>query len=153
LNTADDEENPQRFLDAAPPDQRAVAVPVGIELELSKMEPEERAEFEEEMGLEGYDREALIRTLMDVSHQMLFFTANEKEVRSWMIAKGAPAVDAADGIHTDLARGFIRAETMASDDLLRLGSEREVKAAGLMRQEPKDYVVKDGDILHIKFSV
>ena len=153
LNTADDEEHPQRFLDAAPPDQRAVAVPVGIELELSKMEPEERAEFEEEMGLEGYDREALIRTLMDVSHQMLFFTASEKEVRSWMIAKGAPAVDAADGIHTDLARGFIRAETMASDDLLRLGSEREVKAAGLMRQEPKDYVVKDGDILHIKFSV
>jgi GTP-binding protein YchF len=153
VNTADDEENPQRFLDAAPARQRAVAVPVGIELELSKMTSEERAEFEEEMGLEGYDRDSLIRTLMEVSGQMLFFTASEKEARAWMTAKGATAVQCAGDVHTDLARGFIRAETMTCNDLERLGSEREVKAAGLMRQEPRDYVVQDGDILHVKFSV
>jgi GTP-binding protein YchF len=153
VNTADDEDNPQRFLDAAPPEHPAVAVPVGIELELARMTPEDRKEFEEEMGLTGYDRGSLLRKLMDASGQMLFFTASEKEVRSWMITKGTTAVEAAGGIHSDLARGFIRAETMACDDLIRLGSEREIKAAGLMRQEPKDYVIKDGDVVHIKFNV
>ena len=63
------------------------------------------------------------------------------------------AVEAADGIHTDLARGFVRAETMQCDDLFRLGSEREVKAANLMRREPKDYVIQNGDILHILSNV
>lgn len=153
INSADDEENPQRFVDAAPSGQEAEAVPVGLELELSKMTPEDRAEFEEEMGLKGHDRDSLIRKLMKASGQILFFTGSEKEARSWMIRKGMTAVEAAGVIHTDLARGFIRGETMASADFIRLGSEREVKAAGLMRQEPKDYVVQDGDILHVKFSV
>jgi ribosome-binding ATPase YchF (GTP1/OBG family) len=84
---------------------------------------------------------------------MIFFTAGEKEVRSWMIPKGTTAVEAAGAIHTDLARGFIRAEVMTCADLMRLGSEREVKAHHLLRQEPKDYVVKDDDILFIRFSV
>jgi ribosome-binding ATPase YchF (GTP1/OBG family) len=105
------------------------------------------------MGLVTSDRDHLIRTLMDVSGQMIFFTAGEKEVRTWMMPKGGTAVDAAAGIHTDLARGFIRAEIMTVSDLVRLGSEREVKAQHLVRQEPKDYVVKDDDILYIRFSV
>jgi ribosome-binding ATPase YchF (GTP1/OBG family) len=84
---------------------------------------------------------------------MTFFTAGEKEVRTWILRQGGTAVEATDGIHTDLARGFIRAETMTVADLVRLGSEREVKAQHLMRQEPKDYVVKDDDILMIRFSV
>ena len=83
---------------------------------------------------------------------MLFFTAGDKEVRTWLIPKGATAHDAAGGIHTDLARGFVRAETMNCDDLFRLGSEREVKARNLMRKEHKDYVIQDGDILHILSS-
>ena len=70
-----------------------------------------------------------------------------------MLHKGGTALEAAANIHTDLARGFIRAETMRCDDLIRLGSEREIKAHNLMRSEPKDYVVQDGDILHIRFSV
>jgi ribosome-binding ATPase YchF (GTP1/OBG family) len=89
---------------------------------------------------------------MDVSGQMLFFTAGEKEVRTWMLRQGGTAVEAAAGIHTDLAKGFIRAETMSIADLVRLGSEREIKAAGLMRQEPKDYVIRDGDIITIKHN-
>jgi ribosome-binding ATPase YchF (GTP1/OBG family) len=153
VNTADDEEDPGRFLENAPDDVPMVAVPAGLELELARMSPEDRAEFEAEMGVGGTDRDALIRSIMNASGQMLFFTAGEKEVRSWMITQGATALDAAAGIHTDLARGFIRAETIRCEDLLRLGSEREVKAAGLMRSEPKDYVIQDGDMLHIRFSV
>ena len=84
---------------------------------------------------------------------MLYFTAGEKEVRTWMLRQGGSALEAAANIHTDLARGFIRAETMQCADLIRVGSEREIKAQGLVRQEPKDYVIQDGDILNIRFSV
>jgi ribosome-binding ATPase YchF (GTP1/OBG family) len=128
-------------------------VPVGLEAELAQMEPAEAAAFREELGAKSFDRDALLLQIMNASGQMLFFTAGEKEVRTWLFHQGGTAVEAADGIHSDLARGFIRAETMSCDDIIRLKSEREVKAAGLMRNEPKDYVVKDGDIINIKFSV
>jgi len=153
VNTADEEPNPARFQEGLPPGQRLVAVPVGLELELARMSPEDRAEFEREMGLAPSQRDDLLRTILDVSGQMLYFTAGEKEVRTWLLPRGGTALEAADNIHSDLARGFIRAEVMQCDDLIRLGSEREVKAHHLMRQEPKDYVVRDGDILHIRFSV
>jgi ribosome-binding ATPase YchF (GTP1/OBG family) len=153
LNTADDETNPKPLLDKMPAGVVAVAAPIGLELELSKMSPEDRAEFQKEMGVGGTDRDQLIRTIMDQSGQMVFFTAGEKEVRTWMFPKGGTAVEAAGGIHTDLARGFIRAEVMTCRDLVKLGSEREVKANRLVRQEPKDYVVQDDDILTIHFSV
>jgi ribosome-binding ATPase YchF (GTP1/OBG family) len=83
---------------------------------------------------------------------MLFFTAGDKEVRTWMTSRGATAVDAAGEIHTDLARGFIRAEVMACDDLIRLGSEREIKAQNLLRHEHKDYVIREGEILLIRHN-
>ena len=132
---------------------RAVAVPAGLELELSRMSEEDRAAFRAEMGIGQFDRDALLRTLLDASQQMLYFTAGEKEVRTWMLRQGGTALEAAANIHTDLARGFIRAEVMRAGDLARLGSEREIKAAGLVRQEPKDYVIQDDDILNIRFSV
>ncbi len=153
VNTADDEDNPERFRACAPEDIPVFPVPAGLELELSRMSPEERAEFEEEMGVGGTDRSHLIRTMLDASGQRLFFTAGEKEVRTWLLPKGGTALEAAAGIHTDLARGFIRAEVMTCADLVRLGSEREVKAHHLVRQEAKDYVVQDDDILLIRFSV
>jgi hypothetical protein len=153
VNTADDEDDPGRFRASLPAGIPVVAVPAGLELELARMSPEDRAEFEREMGVGGTDRDALIRTMMDTSGQMLFFTAGDKEVRSWILPKGGTAVEAAGNIHTDLARGFIRAEVMTVSDLVRLGSEREVKAHHLVRQEPKDYVVQDDDILLIRFSV
>ena len=130
-----------------------MAVPAGLELELSKMSPEDRAEFEKEMNLVGTDRDHLVRTLLKTSGQTTFFTAGEPEVRTWLLREGGTALEAADGIHSDLARGFIRAEVMTVTDLVRLGSEREIKANHLIRQEPKDYVVKDDDILLIRFSV
>jgi ribosome-binding ATPase YchF (GTP1/OBG family) len=153
VNTADDEPQPDRFTSRSTSAIPVFAVPIGLEAELARMSPSEQAEFRAEMGVESYDRDGLIRAIMQQSGQMLFFTAGEKEVRSWLIPQGATAVEAADSIHSDLARGFIRAEVMNCADLIRLGSERQVKANNLMRQEPKDYVIQDGDILNIRFSV
>jgi ribosome-binding ATPase YchF (GTP1/OBG family) len=153
LNVADDNTNPAALLDKLPAGTHAIAAPIGLELELERMPPDERAAFKEEMGIQCFDRDGLLRKILEVSGQMLYFTAGEKEVRTWMLRKGGTALEAAANIHTDLARGFIRAETMSVADLVRTGSEREIKAAGLVRQEPKDYVIQEGDILNIKFSV
>jgi ribosome-binding ATPase YchF (GTP1/OBG family) len=153
VNTADDEERPERFTSLSTGEVPVLAVPAGLEWELSRMSPEERKEFEEEMGAGGTDRDAIIRKLLDVSGQMTFYTCGDKEVRTWLLPRESTALEAADSIHSDLARGFIRAEVIKADDLLRLGSEREVKAHGLMRPEPKDYVVQDDDIVFIRFSV
>jgi len=153
VNTTDDEENPERFTKEATPERPYLTVGAGIELELAGMEPEERDEFVKEMGIVRTDRDTVLEALLKISGQKLFFTAGEKEVRSWLIRVGGTALEAAAGIHTDLARGFIRAEVMTVADLVRLGSEREVKAAKLVRQEPKDYVVGDDDTLFIKFNV
>lgn len=142
----------------APPDpaalglsagEKSLSAPLGLELELARMDEADRAEFEKDLDIRTPRRDEFLRTMMAASGQFVFFTAGEKEVRTWLLAIGGTAVDAADGIHTDLARGFIRAEVMTCDDLIRLGGEREIKAANLMRREPKDYVVKDGDILLI----
>jgi hypothetical protein len=122
-------------------------------MELAKMNPEDRAEFEAEMGVGGADRGGLVRKIMEVSGQRLFLTAGEKEVRTWMLRAGGTALEAAASIHTDLARGFIRAEVMNCADLVRFGNERDVKAKHLVRQEPKDYVIQDDDVLLIRFSV
>ncbi len=153
INAADDDMKLDRFGKALPDGTPVLAVRVGLERELTRMTPEDRAAFEAEMGLSGSRRDEVLRTIMEVSGQMLYFTAGEKEVRTWMLRKGGTALEAAGNIHTDLARGFIRAEVMTCTDLMRLGSEREIKAQNLNRQEPKDYVVRDGDILNIKFSV
>jgi ribosome-binding ATPase YchF (GTP1/OBG family) len=150
----DDLQDPDEAIQNAKVDQSAgnvevVAFSVSLQLELNSMNEKEREEFCGEMGVMQYDRDQLIQKIMATSGQMLFFTAGEKEVRTWMIPKGATAVDAAGSIHTDLANGFVRAETMTCVDLFRLGSERETKAHNLMRKEHKEYVIQDGDILYI----
>lgn len=150
FNTADDQPHPERFTTMDTPETPVLTVPADVELELSKMPPEDRAEFEREMGVGGTDRDAIIRKLLQASGQRLFLTAGEKEVRTWLLHQGGTAVEAAASIHTDLAHSFIRAEVTSYNDLMRLGSEREVKAHHLVRQEPKDYVIQDDDILYIK---
>ena len=151
FNIADDQ-SPEDYAGKIPAGMQGVAVSLSLQRELSLLNAEERASFCAEMGVAIFDRDALLRQIMDASGQMLFFTAGEKEVRTWMIHKGGTAVDAAGGIHTDLAKGFIRAEVMTCADLIRLGSEREIKAHNLMRQEHKDYVIQDGDILLIRHN-
>ena len=152
VNAADDDTQLDRFQSKSASAIPIVPIPLRLQLELSNTDAEEREAFCQEMGVTVFDRDALMRQIMTVSGQMLFFTAGEKEVRTWMIHQGGTAVEAAGGIHTDLARGFIRAEVMTCQDLIRLGSEREIKAHNLMRKEHKEYVIQDGDILLIQHN-
>jgi len=153
VNTADDESHAERFTALSTEELPILAAPLGLELELSRMSAEDRAEFEREMGLTATNRDHLIHLFLRVSSYMTFFTVSEKEVRAWLFRRGGTALDAAETIHSDMARGFIRAEVMTVADLVRLGSERELKAQHLLRQEPKDYLVQEDDILFIRFSV
>src|SRR5690606_8733425 len=114
---------------------------------------EDRELFASEMGLGESSRVRLLRAIFEVTDQITFYTSDEKEVRAWLLRRGSTALDAAGTIHTDLARGFIRAEVMQADDLVRLGSEREVKAANLHHLVGKEYIVRDGDEIVIRFSV
>jgi GTP-binding protein YchF len=128
------------------------ALSARIEMELGELEPDEAAVFMEELGIaeSGLDR------VIGLSYRLLglvsFLTAGPDEVRAWPIVDGSSAVDAAGVIHTDLARGFIRAETVAYEDLLELGSMAEAKKAGRLRSEGKTYRVRDGDVIEILFS-
>ncbi|HEY2883163.1 MAG TPA: DUF933 domain-containing protein [Pirellulales bacterium] len=156
VNLADDDspgKYPPPASAAGGPHLAWACAPLRLEMDLAAMSAEDRQAFVSEMGLERVDRDEIIRQIMTASGQMIYFTAGEKEVRTWILRQNGTALEAAENIHTDLARGFIRAEVMKCADLMRLGSEREIKAAGLVRQEPKDYTVQDGDILNIKFSV
>ncbi len=130
-----------------------IVAPVGLELEVGQLPPEDRELFAREMGLGEPCAARILRAIFEVTGQLTFYTSDEKEVHAWLLSRGGTAFDAAGTIHTDLARGFIRAEIMAAEDLLRLGSEREVKAAGLLHLEGKDYVMRDGDEIVVRFSV
>lgn len=147
-----DDESPESYLAKVPEGMQSIAVSLSLQVELAQLDDDERQAFCEEMGVAPFDQGMVVRKIMDTSGQMVFFTAGEKEVRTWMIRCGGTAVEAAGNIHTDLAKGFIRAEVMTCDDLIRLGSEREIKANNLMRQEHKEYVIKDGDILLIRHN-
>ena len=124
-----------------------------FEMELASLEEADRAGFMADMGISESARARLSRFAYQMLGYISFFTVGEDEVRAWTIRKGERAVDAAGTIHSDLARGFIRAECFSAADLLELGSEKAVKDKGLFRLEGKDYPVVDGDILHIRFSV
>jgi GTP-binding protein YchF len=138
-------------------DERAylnMAVCASLEAELIQMEPADRAAFMAEYGLASLARDRLVRAAFEALGMISFLTGGgPDEVRAWAVPKGSTAVDAAGKVHTDMARGFIRAETIAYDDLRAAGSLREAKAAGKIRQEPKHYVVKDGDFITFKFNV
>lgn len=130
-----------------------VAGPLGLELEVAQLPEEDRALFAEEMGLTHSAKDDVVKAIFKLTDRITFYTSDEKEVHAWLLKRGSNAVEAAGTIHSDLARGFIRAEVMSVDDLLRLGSEKEVKAAGLYRIEGKDYIVQDGDEIVVRFSV
>jgi GTP-binding protein YchF len=131
----------------------ALAAPVGLEQEIEALPPEDRTVFAEEMGLTESSKSRLARAIFEITDQITFYTCDEKEVHAWLLHRGETALDAAGTIHTDLARHFIRAEIMSVEDLLRLGSEKEVKAAGLFRLEGKEYVMHDGDEIVVRANV
>jgi len=130
-----------------------VAVCASIEAELIELDDEERKEFLEEMGQEEPGLNRVIRGGYSLLGLQTYFTVGEKEVRAWTVAIGATAPKAAAVIHTDFEKGFIRAETMAYDDFVECGGEQAAKEAGKLRVEGKEYIVKDGDILHFRFNV
>jgi GTP-binding protein YchF len=132
---------------------QAVVVSAAIEAELVAMAPEERAEFLSELGLSETGLTRVIRAGYELLGLKTFFTVGPKEARAWTFHTGAKAPQAAGEIHTDFEKGFIRAETIAYDDYVMLGGESGAREAGKLRQEGKDYVVQDGDVLHFKFNV
>ena len=132
---------------------QVVAGPLGLELEVLALDEADRAGFAQDLGLTEPSAERVLRAIFEITQQIVFFTSDEKEVRAWLLKRGSSALEAAGTIHSDLARGFIRAEIMSVDDLLRLGSEREVKAANLYHTVGKDYVMRDGDEIVVRFNV
>ena len=132
---------------------KVVPVCAKIEAELAELEPAERAEFLESMGMKEPGLNAIIREGYNLLGLLTYFTAGEKECRAWTVTEGATAPEAAGVIHTDFQKGFIRAEVQKYEDVVRLGSEAAVKEAGLYKVEGKEYVVKDGDVMFFRFNV
>jgi ribosome-binding ATPase YchF (GTP1/OBG family) len=126
---------------------------VRLETELLDLDADEQAVFKEEMGLTELLLPHLLDDLFRAIGMIRFYTVSEKEVHAWEIRKGATALEAAGRIHTDLAKGYIRGEIISFEDFRREGSERAAKAAGCMHLEGKEYVIKDGEILVVRFSV
>jgi ribosome-binding ATPase YchF (GTP1/OBG family) len=135
------------------PKAEVVVIAASIEAEISALDPSERAEFLAELGLAEPGLHTLIRTAYTLLDLITYFTAGEKECRAWTIRRGTKAPQAAGVIHTDFERGFIRAEVISWDTLVEMRSEAAVKAAGKLRVEGKEYVVRDGDVMHFRFNV
>lgn len=138
---------------AAPSGLTLIDLCGAMEMEVAQLPPEERTGFREELGLGEESRVRFLQTAYDMLGLMSFLTAGEPEVRAWTIEKETKAVDAAGVIHSDIQRGFIRAEVVSFDDLMSAGSMAKAKEAGKVRLEGKDYLVQDGDVILFRFNV
>jgi GTP-binding protein YchF len=132
---------------------QVVQMSARIEMEIGELDEEEAQVFRDDLGLEGSSLERVIRASYHLLGLISFFTAGDDETRAWTVQRGATAVDAAGTIHTDLARGFIRAEVIGWEELLELGSIAEAKRQGKLRSEGKTYQVRDGDVIEVLFNV
>ena len=130
-----------------------VVISARIEEEISQLDPDEAQMFLQEMGLEEAGLDRLIKAGYKLLHLLTYFTVGPKEARAWTIREGTAAPQAAGVIHGDFEKGFIRAETISYDDYVSLGGEQAAKDAGKMRAEGRDYLVRDGDVLHFRFNV
>lgn len=133
--------------------QQPVPISAKIEADLAELDAEEAAIFMEELGLDELGLSRLIREAYKLLGLQSYFTSGETETRAWTIPVGAKAPQAAGVIHSDFERGFIKAETASYEDYVALGGEKGCRDAGKLRQEGKDYVVQDGDVMHFKFNV
>ncbi len=148
FNLGEGQQAPQAALD-----HPSVALMCKLEMELAQLSPEDAALFMEEYGIKELSLNRMINLSYDLLQIQTFFTVGEDEVRAWTTKRGATAQESAGEIHTDLARGFVRAEVISYDDLIALGGMNEAKTKGKLRLEGKDYIVKDGDIVHIRSSL
>jgi GTP-binding protein YchF len=137
---------------AAAQGARVVVISAAIEAEVAQLPDEEAQEFLADLGLKEPGLDKLIRAGYDLLHLITYFTVGPKETRAWTIERGTKAPQAAGVIHTDFERGFIRAQTIAFDDFVALGGEVGAKEAGKARDEGKEYVVQDGDVLLFRFN-
>jgi GTP-binding protein YchF len=133
--------------------EETVGVYAAIEAETAEMDPDEARALLDEFGVHEPGLEKVIRACYDALDLITFLTTGEDESRAWEVRRGAKAPDAAGVIHTDLERGFIRAEVIGYDELVAAGSMEAAKAKGLLRVEGKEYVVREGDVLHVRFAV
>jgi len=131
----------------------AIELCAPLEVEIAQLPPDDREAFLSEYGLEQPARERFIREAYDLTDLMSFFTVGPDEVRAWSIRRGTLAPAAAGKIHSDIERGFIRAEVVAYDDLMAGGSLQECRAKGKVRLEGKTYEVQDGDVIDFRFAV
>ncbi len=136
-------------------EEKSAVVPIcnKLEADIAELEGDDKQEFLDEMGMEEPGLNRVIRAGYELLGLQTYFTAGVKEVRAWTISVGATAPQAAGVIHTDFEKGFIRAETIAYDDFIQYNGEQGAKNAGKSRKEGKEYVVKDGDVLHFLFNV
>jgi len=132
---------------------RVVTICGDLEAELSELKEEEREEFRRELGLESSSLERLIQVGYEILDLITFYTTVSSELRAWTVSKGTPAPKAAGKIHSDMERGFIRAEVISFSDFETCGSEHVAKEKGLLRSEGKDYLIRDGDMVHFRFNV
>ena len=132
---------------------KVIKLCVKIEEELSGLEDNDKKEMLEALGMDESGLDKVIKESYDLLGLMSFLTAGKPEVRAWTIKKGTKAPEAAGKIHSDIQRGFIRAEVVSYDDLIKLGSLNEAKEKGLVRSEGKDYIMQDGDVVLFRFNV
>ncbi|MBW8906661.1 MAG: DUF933 domain-containing protein, partial [Betaproteobacteria bacterium] len=128
-------------------------ISAALESQIADMPDEDKQLFLEDMGMDEPGLNRMIRAAYQLLGLQTYFTAGPKEVRAWTISAGATAPQAAGAIHTDFERGFIRAEVAAYDEFVAHGGEQGAKEAGKLRLEGKDYVVRDGDVIHFRFNV
>ncbi|MBL8797885.1 MAG: redox-regulated ATPase YchF [Planctomycetia bacterium] len=140
---------PEKLLQSAADAQTA---PAKLELELEELSAEDRQTFMQDLGLKELTRDRTLREIYRAMKRIVFFTVGEDECRAWGIPQGVDAVTGAGEIHTDLSRGFVRAEVVGYEDFRKVGSMKEAKTHGVYRLEGKTYIVKDGDIMHILAS-
>ena len=153
FNLDDDGEDPSEELTPRWPRTMGLGLRGRLEMELAQMDPEEAQEFLAMFDIEEPGLSRVLRASYELLGLISFFTVSEKEVRAWTIPRGSTALQAADAIHSDMARGFIRAEVIRWDELVRVGSLAEARKQGLLRLEGKEYIVQDGEVVHIRFNV
>ena len=154
IQTADDEEMVKQVKEyAAKEHAEVIPLCVKIEEELSGLDDSDKKEMLDALGLEESGLDKVIKRSYDLLGLMSFLTAGEPEVRAWTIKKGTKAPQAAGKIHSDIERGFIKAEVVSFDDLISSGGMVQAKEKGLVRQEGKEYIMQDGDIVLFKFNV
>lgn len=154
LSTANENDDVKAVRErAAAEGSECVVICAQLEADLVDLSPPERREYLESLGITSSGVDQLIKSAYRVLGLMSFLTAGEKEARAWTIPQGSRAQDAAGAIHSDIARGFIRAEVISYQDLIRAGSYAAAREQGLLRLEGKDYIMQEGDVVHFRFNV